>query len=258
VLRLVVVALVATLSAASTAQAAERLSTSDRLPDRRACTLNTAIAAVGEGHYGRLGAGQQQRWKTADRRLQLPAPDEQPGAMPEIAPSPLNGRSIDRPFNERPSVLQAWGAYGTVWPVVHRQLGARPDMGRGIIEVAPQVPARQDEIEGRQIRIGTGTVRLRARAERSRDRTVAWVSAPGTTVRLGHTLPADARIDRVRLDGKDVQPETRRTTIGLEVTARTGAGRHTLDIRTDRPTVAAADDSPERRSPASRRVHAPA
>ena len=29
---------------------------------------------------------------------QLPSRDEQPGAMPEIAPSPLYGRSIDRPF----------------------------------------------------------------------------------------------------------------------------------------------------------------
>ena len=31
---------------------------------------------------------QQQRYTTANRRLQLPDPDEQPGAMPEIAPSP--------------------------------------------------------------------------------------------------------------------------------------------------------------------------
>jgi hypothetical protein len=52
-------------------------------------------------------------------------------------------------------------------------------------------------------------------------------------VRLGHTLPRDADIDRVRLDGDDVTPRTRRTNRGLEVTVRTAAGRHTLDIRTD-------------------------
>src|SRR5215204_4099678 len=40
--------------------------------------------------------------------LQLGPPDEQPGAMSEIAPSPDYGRSIDRPFNERTMVLQAW------------------------------------------------------------------------------------------------------------------------------------------------------
>jgi hypothetical protein len=201
--------------------------------ERQAFTLNTSIAAVGEGNYGRLGLQQQQRWTTANRRLQLPDPDEQPGAMPEIAPSPLNGRSIDRPFNERPSVLQAWGAYGTAWPVVHQQLGVRPDVGRGILEVVPQLPEGQDEIEGRRIRIGSGTVRVRARADADRFRTEVWVSAPIATVRLGHTLPRDADIDRVRLDGDDVTPQMRRTNRGLEVTVRTGAGRHSLDIRTD-------------------------
>ncbi len=53
--------------------------------ERQSFTLNTAIAAVGEVNYGRLGPGRQQRWTTANRALQLPAPDEQPGAMPEIA-----------------------------------------------------------------------------------------------------------------------------------------------------------------------------
>ena len=52
--------------------------------------------------------------------LQLDPPDEQPGATPEIAPSPDYGPSIDRPFNERAMVLQAWGAYPTIWPVVHQ------------------------------------------------------------------------------------------------------------------------------------------
>ena len=30
---------------------------------------------------------------------------------------------------ERGMVLQAWGAYGTAWPVVRQQLGLRPDLG---------------------------------------------------------------------------------------------------------------------------------
>jgi len=108
-------------------------------------TLNTAVMAVGEGNYGRLGPQQQQRFTTANRQLQLPVPDEQPGAMPEIAPSPDYGRSIDRPFNERAMVMQAWGNYGTVWPVVHQQLGVRPDLGEQLrgnarrIHEAPRV-----------------------------------------------------------------------------------------------------------------------
>ena len=56
-------------------------------------TLNTAIMAVGEGNYGRLGEDQQQHYMYGNVDLQLDPPDEQPGAMPEIAPSPTTLRS---------------------------------------------------------------------------------------------------------------------------------------------------------------------
>ena len=51
-------------------------------------------------------------------------------------------------------VLQAWGAYGTAWPVVHQQLGVRPDIGRGCLEVVPQVPERPDARRRPDIRLG--------------------------------------------------------------------------------------------------------
>ena len=133
--------------------------------ERNIFTLNTAIMSVGEGNYGRLGEDQQQHYTDANADLQLD-PDEQPGAMPEIAPSPDYGRSINRPFNERAMVLQAWGAYGTIWPVVHQWLGVRPDMGRGELEVVPQVPPNTpDEISGENIRLGDGSVAVSAKAE---------------------------------------------------------------------------------------------
>ena len=37
--------------------------------------------------------------------------------------------------------VQAWGHYGTAWPVVHQQLGVRPDMGRDALEVVSQLPS---------------------------------------------------------------------------------------------------------------------
>ena len=49
--------------------------------------------------------------------------------------------------------VQAWGHYGTVWPVVHQQLGVRPDLGRGRLEVVPQVPS-SSPIAGANIRLG--------------------------------------------------------------------------------------------------------
>ena len=104
-----------------------------------------------------MGAsGAQRRFTRANRRLQLPNFDEQPGAMPEIAPSPLEGRTIDRSLLERPMVLQAWGAYGTAWPVVHQQLGVRPDLGRRRLAVVPQLPPGQRRMTGGSIRMGDG------------------------------------------------------------------------------------------------------
>jgi hypothetical protein len=114
-------------------------------------SLNTAIMAVAEGNYGRLGRAQQQRYTTANARIQLdPSLWEQPGAMPEIAPEADFTPNIDRLFTERSMVLQAWGAYGNLWPVVHHQLGISPDLGRGRLRVVPQVPVGQGACCGRR------------------------------------------------------------------------------------------------------------
>ena len=161
--------------------------------EKQSFTLNTAIMAVGEGNYGRLGRDEQQRYTTANRRTQLPRPDEQPGAMPEIAPSPANDPTIDRPLNERPMVLQAWGAYGTAWPVVHQQLGVRPELGFGRLEVVPQLPDGQDPIAGRDIRLGRdGSLDVSAQASGRRHVTTVTAQAP-VRLRVGVTLPRAPR-----------------------------------------------------------------
>ncbi|MEA2381776.1 MAG: hypothetical protein QOH72_1747 [Solirubrobacteraceae bacterium] len=194
-------------------------------------TLNTAIMAVGEGNYGRLGPAQQQRFTTANRRLQLPQPDEQPGVMPEIAPSPLYGRSVDKRFTERASVLQAWGAYGTAWPVVHQQLGVRPDLGRGRLEVVPQPPGAAP-IAGTDIRLGSGSVDVRAQQAGRTATTTVFAHAP-VRLRIGATLPAGARVRDVRLDGRRVDADERETNRGLEVTVPASPGAsHTLVVTT--------------------------
>jgi hypothetical protein len=199
--------------------------------EEQAFTLNTAVMAVGEGNYGRLGPAQQRRFTTANRRLQLPEPDEQPGAMPEIAPSPLNGRTIDRSFLERPMVLQAWGAYGTAWPVVHQHLGVRPDLGRGRLEVTPQLPPYERRIAGEGIRLGDGAIDVVA----ARHRTVVKTALRLRRLTLGHTLPFGAEVRRVVLDGRLVRrPILRETNRGLEVLARVrggAGGRHVLVVR---------------------------
>jgi hypothetical protein len=191
-------------------------------------TLNTAIMAVGQGNYGRLAA--QRRYTEDNVALQLDS-DEQPGAMPEHAPSPFYGRNVDKPYTERGMVLQAWGAYGTAWPVVAQQLGVRPDLGRGRLEVVPQLPDR-NPIAGRDIRLGDGTADVRASRDGQAYRTVVDTgNAPVERLRIGHTLPRDARVASVRLDGRAVDYETRLTNRGLEVTAGTTPGTRTLTVR---------------------------
>ena len=66
--------------------------------ERTIFSLNTSIQSVNEGNYGRLGPDQQKRYTDANVETMFgqPAtngePDEQPGAMPEILPSPDFGK----------------------------------------------------------------------------------------------------------------------------------------------------------------------
>ena len=196
-------------------------------------SLNTAVMAVGEGNYGRLGRSQQRRYTDANRELMLPSPDEQPGAMPEIAPSPPpRGRNLDRCTRCRSMVLQAWGNYGTMWPVVHQQLGVRPDLGRDRLTVVPQVPTLAP-IAGRRIRLGTGYAHVRAFHRGKRYVTeVDTATAPVRRLSIGHTLPRGSTVASARLDGRPVRVSQRLTNRGLEVTAATAPGTHRLEIRT--------------------------
>jgi hypothetical protein len=191
--------------------------------EEKTFTLNTSIMAVGEGEYGRLA--EQRRYTEGNRRLQLPEPDEQPGAMPEIAPSPDYGRSIDLPMNERAMVLQAWGAYGTAWPVVHHQLGVDPDMGRGRLAVVPQPPSR---IAGESIRVGRGTIDVAA----SPGRTAVELDVKLRRLTLGQVLPHGSRVKSVKLDGRRTRYRAVETNRGLEVLVKAPPrGRHVLTVR---------------------------
>jgi hypothetical protein len=201
--------------------------------------LTTSIQSVGEGNYGRLGADQQQRYThaLAETMFSEPAtgqtPDEQPGAMPEIFPSPDQGANIDRCWTCRSMFMQAWGNYGTAWPVVHQWLGVRPDLGRNQVEFVPQVPQGQSVVEGKDIRLGRGSAGVTASHEGDQYRTEITIAARSgvRTVVIGHTLPSGAHPATVELDGHQVQDyEVRETNRGAEVTLTTTPGHHTLIV----------------------------
>jgi hypothetical protein len=220
----------------------------DKKGDFEIFSLTTSIQAVAEGNFGRLGAGQQQRYTDANAETMFsePAtgdtPDEQPGAMPEIFPSAPNGDAtkgippnIDRCWTCRSMVMQAWGNYGTAWSVVHQQLGVRPYLNDGVLQVVPQVPSGQPSVAGSNIRLGHGSVGVFA--SHSSAGYTTKVDATSTPVRelvIGHTLPHSSKLAAVVLDGHRVKHyDARETNRGLEVSvaARPGA-QHTLTIAT--------------------------
>ena len=203
--------------------------------------LTTSIQSIGEGNYGRLGPGQQQRYThaLAETMFSEPAtggtPDEQPGAMPEIFPSPDQGANIDRCWTCRSMFMQAWNNYGTAWAVVHQWLGVRPDLGHGRLDVVPQVPQGQTSAQGQNIRVGSGSVDVLATHTGNQYVTKIDVSAgvDAEQVFIGHTLPRGSQPATVTLDGRTVHNyQVRTTNRGVEVTIATGAGNHTLTITT--------------------------
>jgi hypothetical protein len=207
--------------------------------------LNTAIQAVGEGNHGRLGPGQQRRYTDAEAEPMFGqpytggTPDEQPGSLPEILPSPdfdggagPNDANIDRCWTCRAMFVQAWGHYGTAWPVVAQQLGVRPDMGRRELSVVPQLPS-DAPIAGEDIRLGSGKLDLVAASRQGRDyRTKVDTGSSGVRdLVIGHTLPRHSRVESVWLDGRRVDWDEDETNRGLEVTVDARSGERRLLVR---------------------------
>jgi hypothetical protein len=198
--------------------------------ERSVFSLNTGIMAVAEGNFGRLGQDEQQRYTTGNARIQLdPSVWEMPGAMPEIAPSPDFPANIGRPLYDRSMVLQAWGTYGTLWPVVHHQLGVSPDLGRGDLEVVPQVPDGQSRVAGSNIRLGGGSVDVTAERGTSTLTTIVTRSF-AVDLLIGHVLPADAEVASVTLNGVPATYEVRSTARGQEVVVDAGDGDGTSTL----------------------------
>jgi hypothetical protein len=152
-----------------------------------------------------------------------------PGMMPEIVPGGDFGANIDKLFTERSMVMQAWGAYGTLWPVVHQWLGVSPDAGRGRVAVVPQVPVGQTSASGKHIRVGRGDVDVTARRE-GKVYTTTVTRHGRIALALGSVLPPGAEIASVTLDGTAVKPTVVGTARGLETLVRRDAGLGTSTL----------------------------
>jgi hypothetical protein len=126
--------------------------------------------------------------------------------------------------------MQAWGNYGTAWSVIHQQLGVRPFLGNGSLEVTPQVPPGEPRISGSNIRLGHGSIDVSASASHG-TYTTTVTRHLSTKLTIGHTLPAGAHVKSATLNGRKAHYTVRDTNRGREVLVKAGhGGRQTLVV----------------------------
>jgi hypothetical protein len=220
----------ATSSSDGNAGATCDTATSSVKAERAVFTLNTSIMAVAEAALGRMAPSQLKRYTTGNAKVQVdPKVWEIPGAMPEISPSPDFGSNTEKLFTERSSGLQAWGAYGILWPVVHFQLGVSPDAGRDRFTVVPQIPSGQDKVTGRDIRIGTGAVNVTALRGNGRLETIVRQNRHDRLT-IGVLLPTGKHVRSVRLDGHKATYRVVPTARGRQVRVDGGKGLGVTDL----------------------------
>jgi hypothetical protein len=116
---------------------------------------------------------------------------------------------------------------------VHQWLGVQPDLGNGALTIVPQVPTGQTTVQGRDIRLGAGSVDVLATHVGDRYRTQIDVGrgVGARDVVIGATLPRGAHPSAVTLDGRAVHNyQVDETNRGVEVTVHTGRGAHVLTV----------------------------
>jgi hypothetical protein len=195
--------------------------------DLEASALPSSVMAVAEANYGRVDESMRYVLDIA-RQLDL----EQPGALPEQMPSPDYVLFPFHPFPKRTMVMQAWSSYGVLYPITHCFLGVEPHMDQRLLIVVPRLPSSLPCLSIQELRIGNQIVAVAAR--RSDKRYLTEVTLPaGYSLEIGHTLPANASIGSVTLNGKAAGYEVRSTHRGSEVVAQGfTAGTYRLVIQT--------------------------
>jgi len=195
--------------------------------DLEASALPSSVMAVAEANYGRVDESLRYVLDIA-RQLDL----EQPGALPEQMPSPGYLPFPFQPFTRRAMVMQAWSSYGVLYPIVHYFLGIQPHMPQRLITVLPQLPSSLPHLSIQNLRVGDEI--LAVAAQHSDKLYVTEVTVPvGCRLEIGHTLPANASIESVTLNGKAADYEVRSTHRGSEIVAQVfTAGSYRLVIQT--------------------------
>jgi hypothetical protein len=119
-------------------------------------------------------------------------------------------------------VMQAWGAYGVLWPVVHQWLGVSPDLGRGRLSVVPQLPPNQHKASGKRIWLGDTSIDVAVRHQ-GQNYVTQVRRRDDLRLTIGAVVPPGSKVRSVRLDRDRVRYNLVRTARGLEVRVNAGS-----------------------------------
>jgi hypothetical protein len=194
---------------------------------KKCWTVMAGVMALAEANYGRLGAQQALSYLRAIAGL---IDLEQPGALPELAPSPEYDPFVD--LTERMMFMQAWATYGISWTIVRCLLGVDADIPAGRLAVVPQIPPAWPGLAARRLRMGQGSIAIAA--EKRDGCYYTQVESPhGLRLTIGHTLPERLDIQSVTLDDVPAEYDILETVRGREVhVITTGGATRTLVVRT--------------------------
>ena len=192
-----------------------------RRPDRRGREDHLLARHLDPGRRrGQLRPlGEQRRYTTPTPR-RCSSPTSSRARCRRSCRRPDQNANIDRCWTCRSMVMQAWGHYGTAWPVIHQQLGVRPSLGTGRLEVVPQVPDGQPSVPGATSGSATGpSTSPRRRASTTVTVAHAATRAADRADAAGAARPRHAR----RPHG--AQAGRARTNRGVEVTVKAPPAR---------------------------------
>ena len=216
----------------------------DGMGDSRSSRLTTSIQSVGEGNYGRLGPASSSATPTPTPRRCSPSPrpadtpDEQPGAMPEIFPSPHATRARRTSTAAGPAGRCSCRPGATTAPRGRSSTSGSacdPYLNAAVLQFVPQVPQGQPSVAGLE-----HPARAAARSASSR-RTRRGLHDEGRRhayagPRAGHRPHAAAGVPGRRRSCSTASRvkhyDARETNRGLEVTVAAGRAQHTLTITT--------------------------
>jgi glycogen debranching enzyme len=157
-------------------------------PDRRSVmSINTGMLGLAAARYGLNDTALE-----IVRRMADALPYHMPGAISEALP-------------DQWCFIQLWSALGVISPSVECFLGVAPRAAARLLRVVPNLPATWERLEAGRLRVGDTYVDICAEVHSSGATLRVAGDATGYQLELGWSIPGDARVGEVLVNGVPCQ-----------------------------------------------------